>query len=91
MNAAEVSSWPRSMPWRASRGKAWWLLCHDSPIVNSASAGTLVLVSRVANDLVPTVWQTELIDHVKLWLVPILITPAMSNAPTAPASAPVQR
>ena len=39
MIAADVSSWPRSTPCRASVGNAWCALCHDSPIDSAAIGG----------------------------------------------------
>ncbi len=29
-------------PWKAERGNAWWLWCHDSPMESAESQKTLV-------------------------------------------------
>ena len=38
---ADTSICQRRSPWRAEVGKAWWLLCHDSPNENGASHARL--------------------------------------------------
>jgi hypothetical protein len=62
MTHAEGSKFQRERPWRAEVGKAWWLLCHDSPNVNGASHHTLRDSSGVVNARRPVKWQIELME-----------------------------
>jgi hypothetical protein len=48
----------------AEVGKAWWLLCQDSPKEGSASQNTLRDSSDVRNRRRPKTWQIELILNV---------------------------
>ena len=43
ISRADESHCPGSTPCLAERGKAWWPLCHDSPIDTTARAPTLLL------------------------------------------------
>src|SRR5258705_4108522 len=43
------SSSYHASPWRADTGWAWWLLCHPSPKVRSATHQLFVESSRVLN------------------------------------------
>src|ERR1043166_8385295 len=47
------SSSYHASPWRAETGCAWWLLCHPSPKVMSATHQLLVESSRVLNRRAP--------------------------------------
>src|SRR5664279_4060131 len=64
MRRAELSSWPRSTPWRAQVGSAWCRLCQDSPMDRAANHPTFTELSRVTNGRSPHVWQIELMDQV---------------------------
>ena len=44
-----MSIWPGSTPWRALVGSAWCRLCHDSPMLSTASGQKLADLSREAN------------------------------------------
>jgi hypothetical protein len=48
----------------AEVGKAWWLLCQDSPKEGSASQNTLRDSSDVRNRRRPKTWQIELMLNV---------------------------
>ena len=62
MTSPERSNCQRVSPWRAEVGKAWWLLCHDSPKVNGASHQTLRDSSGVSKPRRPVKWQIELME-----------------------------
>ncbi len=61
MTRAVESSWRRSTPWQAKVGFEWCRLCQLSPIESNASGAKFVERScrRVANGLVPQMWQAE--------------------------------
>src|SRR5581483_1935560 len=54
------SSCHHARPCLAELGKAWWLLCQDSPNVSKESQALLVLRSPVRKGRPPNVWQMEL-------------------------------
>ena len=60
MTSAEGSNCQRPSPWRAEVGKAWWLLCQDSPKDSGASQNTLRDSSEVGKRRRPKTWQIEL-------------------------------
>ena len=64
MNWPPMSSSRVRRPWKADVGKAWWLLCHDSPNVASESQATLVDASSVSKRRRPKKWQIELMLNV---------------------------
>jgi hypothetical protein len=45
-------------PWRAEVGKAWWLLCQDSPKVRRESQARLRDSSPVSKSRRPKKWQS---------------------------------
>src|SRR5918999_2762000 len=49
MPAQLTSTSYHARPWRAETGCAWWLLCHPSPNVMSATHQLFVESSRVSN------------------------------------------
>src|SRR3954465_3745818 len=51
-------------PCRALVGCAWWLLCHPSPKVNSATHQLFVESSRVSKRRDPHLWGGELRSEV---------------------------
>src|SRR5580698_4646755 len=51
-------------PWRAETGWAWWLLCHPSPPVTSATHQLLREASRVSNRRLPHMCVAEFTSHV---------------------------
>src|ERR1700757_2676681 len=51
-------------PWRADTGCAWWLLCHPSPPVSSATHQLLRESSRVSNLRDPQMWVAEFTNQV---------------------------
>ena len=59
---AEMSISHGLRPWRAEVGKAWWLLCHDSPKDSGASHSRLRDSSPVSKLLRPKKWHSELIE-----------------------------
>jgi hypothetical protein len=69
MTAAEGSSRPRSTPWRALVGSAWWRLCQLSPNESRARGHRLVARSwrRVRNGRSPIRWQREFTLQVTWW------------------------
>ena len=62
MTIAEVSICQRRMPCSAEVGKAWWLLCHDSPNDGIASHSRFRDSSFVSNWRRPKKWHSELIE-----------------------------
>ena len=84
MTIGEMSISKRPRPWRAERGKAWWLWCHDSPNVGIASQATFVDLSSTSKRRRPKKWQTELIDHVAWCRKNIRTKPAHSSVHSAP-------
>src|ERR1700752_5139313 len=52
------------MPCRAETGWAWWLLCHPSPRVNTATHQLLVEGSRVGKRREPQIRVAELMSQV---------------------------
>ena len=60
ITSAEMSIWYQRSPWAAEVGKAWWLLCQDSPNDGSASHDTLRESFGVAKLRRPKKWQSEL-------------------------------
>ena len=60
MNMPPRSSSRRRSPWNADVGNAWWLLCQDSPKVESDSQATLLDWSLVTKRRRPKKWQIEL-------------------------------
>ena len=60
MTMAEKSISHGRSPCRAEVGKAWWLLCHDSPKDSGASHRRLRDSSSVSNRRRPKKWQSEL-------------------------------
>src|SRR6188472_4543378 len=52
-------------PWRDEVGWAWWLLCHPSPNVNSATHQLLRESSRVAKRRLPHMCVAELTRYVE--------------------------
>ena len=69
-------------------GSAWCRLCQDSPIEGIASHHTLPERSRVANGLVPIVWQIELIDQVTWCSTATRTRLAQNSAVAAPCQWP---
>src|SRR5436190_23868360 len=57
MTHADGSSSSRPRPWTAERGKAWWLWCHASPRLGSASQNTFVDSSSTSKRRRPKKWQ----------------------------------
>ena len=53
MSIAEMSTSNLPRPWRAERGKAWWLWCQDSPKVGIASQATFVDLSSTSKRRLP--------------------------------------
>src|SRR3982751_6516246 len=60
----EISNSYQASPWRAETGCAWWLLCHPSPNVSSATHQLLRESSVVTNRRDPNMWVPELTSHV---------------------------
>src|SRR4051794_33978114 len=84
MSIAEMSTSYLPGPWRAERGNAWWLWCHDSPNVGIASQATFVDLSSTSKRRRPKKWQTELIDHVAWCRKKIRTKPAHKSVHSAP-------
>ena len=60
ITSQDGSTGQRLMPCEAEVGKAWWLLCHDSPSVKGASQSRLREWSSVSKRRRPKKWQSEL-------------------------------
>ena len=84
MTRAEMSSCPRSTPWRAPVGSAWWELCQDSPMDRIASGQKFAARSRLSNGREPTMWQMELTDQVTWCRNATRTKPAQNSAVTPP-------
>src|SRR5258708_254732 len=86
MVRAEMSTWPRSTPWRADVGSAWCRLCQLSPKLRIASGQKFAALSplRSSNGRSPTTWQIELIDQVMWCRNDTRTRPAQKNAHSAP-------
>src|SRR5665213_2881604 len=54
----------QARPWRAETGCAWWLLCHPSPPVSSATHQLLRESSRVLKRREPHLCVAELTSQV---------------------------
>ena len=67
MSHAPGSSWRQPCPWWAAVGKAWWLLCQDSPNVSGASHTRLRDSSPVSYVRRPKKWHSELMLNVAWW------------------------
>ena len=76
-------------PCCAERGNVWWLWCHASPKLGSASHHTFVEWSSTAKRRRPKKWQIELIDHVTWCSRKIRTRPPQSRPVSAPLSRPV--
>src|SRR5215211_4010736 len=72
-----------SIPWKAERGKAWWLLCQPSPKANRPTSQLLRLASLVAYGRPPNVWQIELTLQVT-WCVRQMRTSPPHSRPLQP-------
>ena len=76
-------------PWKAERGKAWWLWCQDSPSEGRASQKTLVEWSSVSKRRRPKKWQTELMLQVTWWSRKMRTRPPQSSAVRAAGELPL--
>src|SRR4029079_11779303 len=65
-------------------GNAWWLLCHPSPRLSSATAGLLALWSPLRKGRAPHTWQTELTLHVTCCISAIRPSPPHRKPDSAP-------
>src|SRR5579883_1414457 len=83
--AADGSSWWRPLPCRASAGKAWWALCHDSPKLTTLSHAMLALRSAVRYGRRPTMCPSEFTLQVTWWSRTIRTAPAHIMASVAPS------
>src|SRR4051812_19465476 len=60
----EISNSYQASPWRAETGCAWWLLCHPSPNVSSATHQLLRESSLVSNRREPHMCVAEFTSQV---------------------------
>src|SRR5437868_3578263 len=79
----------RRIPWNADVGKAWWLLCHDSPKEIRLSSHTFRLSSDERKRRRPQKWQIELIENVTWCSRKIRIAPPQRRAVSAPCHVPL--
>ena len=85
------SSSARRSPWKADVGKAWWLLCQDSPNEIQDSHQTFRDSSCDANRRRPEKWQIELIENVTCWSRKILTAPPQISPARNPYRAAEER
>ena len=88
MSIAERSTSHQRRPWRAERGKAWWLWCQASPSDGMASQSTFVDWSSMSKRRRPKKWQTELIDQVTWCCRKMRTRPPHSSAVSPPLRVP---
>src|SRR3954470_7608926 len=78
-------------PWTEDVGKAWWLLCQDSPNDGSASHARLRDSSLVSKSRRPKTWHSELIEYVTWCSTPTRISPPQSSDVRPVTSGPPSR
>ena len=84
MNSPAMSSCHQCRRVCARPGLAWWLLCHDPPIVGGANAPMLRLPSRSGNSRLPMVCPSEFTAQVAWSRAKMRANPPHSMPPTNP-------